>query len=307
MSSVNAKSATNQIKEIEEIVEKIKNKNVPTERDKETLLYKLNRQLTEEEHLHLFSEIVQSLDKKTYSITENCTLFDLNDLSPECFWKMYYYAQLSIHDHEGKKITDRARQEDNEEKAKMAERIKAELDKFQADPDQAKPDVLDSLTPYERLRISALSQCQYSTYAKAGPDDMNMALKDDKRMEKTIYSDTFQHRWKSEAVVNPATPVVPLMIPKLKLKVTPEAETQQSAQTQTQNGGTGAISDGDGDGDGEGDDEGDEDMMMNEDEFEEGETSDSEIDRLKNQLLKMPKLTLKASHFNYEEADTYSP
>jgi hypothetical protein len=291
---MSSKSTTNQIKEIEEIVEKIKNKNVPNERDKETLLYKLNRQLTEEEHLHLFSEIIQSLDKKTYSITENCTLFDLNDLSPECFWKMFYYAQLSIHDHEGKKISDRARQEDNEEKVKMAEKMKAELDKFQADPDQAKPDVLDSLTPYERLRISALSQCQYSTYAKGGADDTNMALKDDKRMEKTIYSDTFQHRWKSDAVTTPNAPTVTM--PKLKLKTTSEVEIPKIQKVDISNGN---ISDGEGDED--------EDVMMNEDEFEEGETSESEIDRLKNQLLKMPKLTLKASHFNYEEADAFSP
>lgn len=287
---MSSKSTTNQIKEIEEIVEKIKNKNIPTERDKETLMYKVNRQLTEEEHLHLFSEILQSLDKKAYSITENCTLFDLNDLSPECFWKMFYYAQLSIHDHEGKKISDRARQEDNEEKAKMAEKMKAELDKFQEDPDQAKPDVLDSLTPYERLRISALSQCQYSTYSKGGVDDTNMALKDDKRMEKTIYSDTFQHRWKSDGLPNANVLATPVIIPKLKLKVTSEPETPKTQIIDVANS------------DCEGDE--DEDVMMNEDEFEEGETSETEINRLKNQLLKMPKLTLRASHFNYEEADT---
>jgi hypothetical protein len=283
-----AKSNTNQIKEIEDIVDNIKNKHVPTEREKEVLLYKLNRQLTEDEHLHIFTEILQNLEKRIHSITDNGTLFDLNDLPPEAFWKMFYYAQLSIHDHDSRKISDKARQEDNEEKVKMAEKMKAELEKHQGDPNQCHIDVLASLTPYERLRISALSQCQYSTYAQADINDMNLALKDDKRMEKTIYSDTFQHRWKSDSSTAVEKSIT---IPKLKIKAISDKVVESQSVGDN-------LSDGDED----------EDMMINgeggeNEDFLGEDESDIEINRLKTQLLKMPKLALKVNHLNYEEVE----
>lgn len=75
--------------------EKMKNHVPPTEREKEQLQQQIGL-LKDEDHLFLFTEIIQNMDRKCYTITENCTLFDLNDLDPERFWKMFYHAQIFL-------------------------------------------------------------------------------------------------------------------------------------------------------------------------------------------------------------------
>src|SRR5439155_4922352 len=102
---------SNNFDNLEETNIKIVNKVLPTDKEKEILLYKLNKQLNEDEHLYIFTEILQNLEKKIYTITENCTLFDLNDLSADNFWKMFYYAQLFIQNHERQKEFEGAQQE----------------------------------------------------------------------------------------------------------------------------------------------------------------------------------------------------
>jgi len=276
---------------LSEINIKIKNKVAPTDKEKEILQYKLNKQLNEEEHLYIFTEILQGLEKKIYTITENCTLFDLNDLSPDNFWKIFYYAQLFIQNHERQKELEVAGRDNVSKSDELNEKMKRDLQKFREDPNNALPEDTANLSAYEKLRINALSQCSYSTYSKDdNRPDCGLSLPDDKKLEKTIYSDTFKHKWKQPSKVD-------------------ETTIKDSSKIETESIG-GSIGDNDFP-DGEIDDD-DDDMMLNEDyddDNDEGvnkvdqEAEKMELDRLKNQLLKMPKmkLSLKVTPLNYED------
>jgi hypothetical protein len=278
----------------EEISDKIKNKSVPTDKDKENLLHKLNKQLNEDEHLYIFTEILQNLEKRIYSITENCTLFDLNDVPNESFWKIYYYAQLFISNHERQKDLDKANAEHLTEGDLFKEKIKQDLEKIIKDQTHQSQEDIDKLSPYEKLRIGALSQCSYSTYSQKNIEtsDYNLTLPDDKRLEKTIYSDSFRHRWKPEDKNSQVTNE-PINHKKEFVSETASANDADDVE----------------DAEDAEDVEDDDDMMLNED-YEnseekpmDNETEKAELDRLKNQLLKAPKmkLSLKVTQLNYEE------
>lgn len=176
----------NKIKALSDFDNKLKAKTLPTEQDKEMLLHRLNRQLSEDDHIYLFTEILQNMSKKIYTITENGTLFDLNDLDVENFWKMAYYTQLSISNHD--------RQKEIEDRVKQKE-LEAEEFKRQSETNLLKytsqPEVIDehNLTEYDQLRIDALKQCTYSTYAKKQPIIT-------KTNEHSVYSNNFQNKWK---------------------------------------------------------------------------------------------------------------
>ena len=72
--------------------EKIKRQLQPTHDDKRKIQSRI-RQLEKTQHLHLFNTIIKELD--IYTITENGTLFDLNDLTLEQFWKLSYHVNLT--------------------------------------------------------------------------------------------------------------------------------------------------------------------------------------------------------------------
>lgn len=275
---------------LDEINEKIKNKSPPTDKDKENLLHKLNKQLNEDEHLYLFTEILQTLEKRIYSITENCTLFDLNDLPHDAFWKIHYYTYLFIHDHERQKELEKAKQDNMANSDEFKEKMRMELANKIKDPNNALPENLNGLSAYEKLRINALSQCSYSTYAKdTNKSDYNLTLPDDKRMEKTIYSDNFKHRWKQDNKMTPTANNITI--------------TKKDIDVETQSVGAISVNDA-------GDDD-DDDMMLNGDFDDEDpdkldqEAEKAELDKFKNQLLKAPKmkLSLKVTPLNYEDDD----
>jgi hypothetical protein len=276
-----------------DITENIKAQVTPSEKDRENLLNKLNRQLTDEEHLYIFTEYLQTLEKRIYSITENCTLFDLNDLPNELFWKIYYATQLFIRDHDRQKEIDKANAEKNVISAKLQEKIEKDLVKYKKDNANDALNVdTQNLSEYEKLRIGALSQCNYSTFAvTAVKSTNNVSFIDDKRMEKTIYSDSFKHRWKQ-----PETKP-PILVPeKLGVKLKDKIKLVTNPAEVNDDDGCGANGDIIGDDD-DGDD-GDEDENM----FNEFDDSNEniELDRFKNQFLKMPKLKLK---INRQECD----
>ena len=277
----------------DEINEKIKNKSPPTEKDKESLLNKLNKQLNEEEHLHIFTEYLQTLDKRIYSITANCTLFDINDLPNEVFWKIVLCTHFFIRDHEKQKEIDKANEELSKQSDLFNEKVNNDLILAKDNPINAAPESLDGLSNYEKLRITALSQCNYSTYVKVPvKSEYNLCLPDDKRMEKTIYSDTFRHRWKQNDT-------------KKDDIIETQPQQQQPSSKLIDMSLSGSIDDIDDGEDGEdGDGDGDENMFNdNDDNDNTEEVEKAEIDRLKNQLLKMTKLTLKATPMSYEEDD----
>lgn len=179
-----------------EINSKIKNKTLPTDRDKESLLNKLNKQLNEEDHIYIFTEILQNMEKKIYTITCNCTLFDLNDLDNENFWKIYYYTQLFIDQHERQKEINKAKQENDDISDQFTRDVDSKLKQIK----EQHPEKVDSkgLSEYEKLRINALSQCSYSSYSKEiEATNKNMrSLSRYVGVEKTVYSDNFQQKWK---------------------------------------------------------------------------------------------------------------
>lgn len=275
---------SNNYDNLEEINEKIKNKTSSTDKDKELLMYRLNKLLTEEEHLYIFTEILQNLDKRIYSITENCTLFSLNDLPNDAFWKIYYYSQLSIRNHERQKELDTKKQQSEQDEGKFKENMEKQLAKYRNDVSETSS---EGLSVYEKLRVDALSECSYSTYSKNNSNsDYNMTLPDDKKMAKTIYSDTFKHRWKQNA----AHEKVIGGIEKNQVK--------KEIDNELQSVGASVMSE-------IGEDDED-DMMLNEN-YEDVDSGNekAELDKLKNQLLKLPKmkLTLKVTPLNYEDDD----
>jgi hypothetical protein len=175
-----------------EITTKIKNKVAPSDKEKEALLYKLNKQLNEDDHIYIFTEILQNMDKKIYTITENCTLFDLNDLDNENFWKICYYTQLFIDQHERQKEINSAKKENDDLSEQFVQKVEEKLRQIK----EQSPEKIDStnLSEYEKLRIDALSQCSYSSYAKSS--DSHEQSGRCTGVEKTIYSDNYQQRWK---------------------------------------------------------------------------------------------------------------
>ena len=264
---------------LDELNEKIRTKSIPTNKDKEILLYRLNRLLTEDEHLYIFKEILQNLGKKIYSMTENGTLFDLNDLPNDAFWKTYYYSQLFIQDHEKQKELEKTQREYLILSDQFEEKMNAKLKNYINDDNQVGHENIEELSPYEKLRIKALSHCLYSTHSKTNQNNnSDLSLHNDKKMEKTIYSDTFKYKWKQEN------------------KLTQQKETNKETEFDNQSIETDLSDCGDYDMD-------DDDLMLNEN--YDNEQEKVELTRLKNQLLKLPKtkLTLKIPNIDYEDLD----
>jgi len=71
---------------------KIKTGVVPKHEDKKRLQNRI-KQLDKTQQLHLFHNIIKPLD--IYTITDNGTFFDLNELTPELFWKLSYQVNLT--------------------------------------------------------------------------------------------------------------------------------------------------------------------------------------------------------------------
>jgi hypothetical protein len=167
----------------DDLHDKIKREVPPTSRDKEWLMNRINRQLSEEEHMVIFTDFLGSdtMKKRIYSINDNGTLFDLNDVPPAIFWKICLFTVMSLKDREKAKVSDQATQEVQDELARYRSQVNAELPIAQQNQPKLSSD-LENLTPYEKMRIQALGQCSYSTYSKSSMTTLNS---DDKR----IYSD----------------------------------------------------------------------------------------------------------------------
>lgn len=265
----------------------IKDKTKPTEKDKEILLNKLNKQLNEDEHLHIFMEILQNLEKRIYSITENGTLFDLNDLPPEAFWKIAYIVYLSINNHERQKTIDAVNQQALQDAKALNVDFTNKLDQYQKDPNNALSSDISHLTEYEKLRVNALSHCSYSTYSKSNGQSLGTGMPiDDKKMEKTIYSDTYKHKWKADDK---------------KITILPKIEMKSVQNNALKNETKATIESEEVD-----EDEDEDDMMVNGDEVDDnGGIDKDELDKLKNKLFSKPKtkLTLKTMSNSYTESE----
>lgn len=165
-----------------ELNDKIQHKTTPTDKDKELLQQQINQKLSEEDHLYIFTEILQSMDKKIYTITENGTLFDLNDLNPEDFWKICYHTQIFIDNSARQQEINKAMEENNQLNNKFHQQVQRDLQKIKPDM----PNINNNITAYETLRINALEQCSYSNYS---PQKNNTTP-----LDKNIYCDNFQYQ-----------------------------------------------------------------------------------------------------------------
>ena len=182
---------------LDEIVSKIGNKSNVTGRDKELILYSLN-QLSKQDHLYIFTEILQKLEKRIYTVTDNSTLFDLNDLPNDVFWKLYYHTQLLINNMQRSKKINEATNDMDCNNEEMQNQINRELSEHLRKAENQPPVDLSQLSDYEKLRYDALSRCSYSTYYNKNNEELDLSLPDDKRLSQTIYSDTYKHRWTDE-------------------------------------------------------------------------------------------------------------
>lgn len=168
-----------------DINDKITNTIVPNDKEKSMLLNMINKQLTEEDHIYIFTEILQNMKKKIYTITENCTLFDLNDIDCADFWKIWYYTYLFISNQVRNTEINKIKEQNDELSAQFTRDALEKLKKFRENTSKNVPD-MDEMSEYERLRIEALKDCQYSTYSSEKPDQQTSK----------IYSDNYQCKWK---------------------------------------------------------------------------------------------------------------
>src|SRR5437588_1856289 len=113
----------------------------PSSAERELLQYLLNRFLTEEDHLYIFTEILQNLEKKIYTVTETGTLFDLNDLPTETFWTLREVTQSLIKHHERQKEIETAHQEDARRTAEFREKMQTELQRIREENRSPGPDL----------------------------------------------------------------------------------------------------------------------------------------------------------------------
>lgn len=189
----------NKYNNFDHILVKIKEETPPCELDKENLLYKINNRLTKKDHMFFFTEILQKMEKKVYSITPDNTLFDLNDLPYSVFWKLVYHTEIFLENHKKQRLIREREQEYKQQDQNFNDNLAKQLIEHLNDPNQSMPEP-SSLTNYERLRIDALSQCKYSTYSKFKDGKIDLSLSDDKKLTKNIYSDHYHHHWKDRNV-----------------------------------------------------------------------------------------------------------
>lgn len=277
-----------------ELDDKIKTEVVPTDKDKEILQYKLNKQLSEEDHLYIFTEILQSMGSQIYTITENCTLFDLNDVDPKNFWKIYRCAQMFIDNHSRQKELDKVKQENDVMSQEFNKNVENNLRKILQQNEEIYP---SNATEYEKLRIDALKQCTYSTYSKKPSSDHSQ---DDGKLEKTVYSDNYQYKWKQ---FNKNDEIAKKII-KISAKHNHENGDVFETKMHKDEDNISIVSVDDDDDD---DDEDDEDIMVNDKSSVDmncGEDVKNELNDLKNSLLHRPKVKLSLkSNIIFDDSD----
>lgn len=179
---------------------KIKNKIAPNHDDKKKLQQRI-KHLTKDQHLYLFNEIIKELD--IYTVTDNGIYFDLNDLDYDIFWKLQYQVNLNFDCINRKKYFNQLEHsavpsKDGHEYNNL--HVGKNICDYNGDFDiESNADELSSyqeqeprpFSDYDKLRISALSKCGYSTYFQDENSTQcnNSLISDSKMIEKNIYTD----------------------------------------------------------------------------------------------------------------------
>lgn len=176
-----------------EIDNKIREKITPTHDDKKKLQHRV-KQLTKSQHLHLFNNLIKNLDI-SYTITDNGTYFDLNDMNPEQFWKLYYHINLSFDCINRNKIMDELERQCNS--TSLLYKNDMDLESNSVFNELCDNDDLnvESLMDYPKLRQSALNFAKYELDPTSTSDQLTN--NESKVIEKNIYTDKkFLHKAK---------------------------------------------------------------------------------------------------------------
>lgn len=170
---------------LKKINEKIVDQTPPSNYDKEVLQYRLNEQLTSDEHLLIFIKILQNMKNKIYTVTENSVLFDLNNLSNDDFWKMYYHTEMFINDRERQNKLQYLKHENDSLDHQFKYKINSNLQKILFnDHQKISPENQQKLSKYDNLCLNVFQECQYSKYA----------MKPQFQFKRNIYADSYQQR-----------------------------------------------------------------------------------------------------------------
>ena len=169
-----------------DIDQKIKNGVKPTHNDKKRVQQRI-KQLDKEQQLLLFNSVIKPIN--IYSVTDNGTYFDLNDLTPEQFWKLQFNINLT-HDcinrdkviGELQKQCDKNNVYNKDYDIETTSLLNENVEHNNLESDSHTID-------YQHLRIAVLKQCKYSDHYK--PESESITLNDgqNKVIERNIYTD----------------------------------------------------------------------------------------------------------------------
>lgn len=177
---------------LSEIETHIQQHTTPTANDKEMLKNKLMTQLNENDHLFIFTEILQNMTKKIYTMTDNYTLFDLNDLDIDNFWKMCYNAQLMIDNHKRELVYNNSMLDNTKNIGDMTHKMNEQLKIYKKTEEISRINPQKDLSDYEKLRVDALKECSYSTYSDDSTSTDSASINNWHNNLHVSYNDTSQ-------------------------------------------------------------------------------------------------------------------
>ena len=163
---------------------KIKSQVAPTHDDKKKAQMRI-KQLEKQQQLHLFNTIIKGLD--IYTVTETGTYFDLNDLTPEQFWKLYYQINLTYDCIARNKFMDELLEKECINWCNGALDIDNWNERLDLEPDSITTNT--GVVPYSRLRDDALNQCKYLKKESESMTAKVSSEHDSKIIDRSVYTD----------------------------------------------------------------------------------------------------------------------
>jgi len=158
--------------------DKIRNDVKPEHEDKKRLHNRI-KQLDKQQQLHLFHSIIKPLN--IYTITDNGTFFDLNELTSEQFWKLSYHVNLTYDCIKRDKIISELEREKSSHEVSLSTKSQNnqklglynhEFDIESTSVYEPNTNVTDDLElddlisngaiSYSKLRDAALNQCEHT-------------------------------------------------------------------------------------------------------------------------------------------------
>lgn len=173
--------------------EKIRNGTKPEHYDKKKLQQRI-KQLDKKQQLQLFHTIIKPLN--IYKVTNTGTFFDLNELTPEQFWKLSYHINLTFDCiNRGKIISEFEREHSN---------------LYQLDPDliSVNDNDLDSLMTLKGLnRISVFPSSFNQNREQLENKNFTSHEYESKVLERNVYTDKRRQKPEPKPKTNKTTRV----------------------------------------------------------------------------------------------------